>query len=114
MLVEEARIIRGFLTAEQNKSVLNVCSSDESSFKMRQPWIWFEVMKPLLDRGCIIHNLDMKHAHGVDIVNDCTNMVDIEDHQYDSVLFFSGIEHITDVTKAVSEIWRVLKSDGLL
>lgn len=114
MLVEEAKIIRDLLTAEQQKSVLNVCSSDERSFKMRQPWIWFEVMKPLLDRGCIIHNLDIKHAYGVDIVNDCTNMIDIEDHKYDIVLFFSSIEHIAAPSKALSEIQRVIKNDGLL
>jgi SAM-dependent methyltransferase len=114
MLIETAKIIRRWLSELSNITILNVCSSDERYMKMRQPWIWFEVIKPLSDRGCRIFNLDIKQAPGVDIVNDCTNMVDVENNQFDIVFFFEGIEHIIDVSKALSEIYRVLKDDGVL
>jgi SAM-dependent methyltransferase len=114
MLKEEAKILKDLLAEYRDKVILNVCSSDKEFWTVHQPFVWEEVMRPLIARGCVIHNLDMKKAEGVDIVNDCTEMVDIKDHTYDIVLFCSGIEHIANVDKALSEIKRVLKKDGIM
>ena len=114
MLIEEAQIVRKMLKDEIHKRILSVCSSDEEFWKVRQPHIWNEVMFPLMERNNIIDNLDMKENKGVTIVTDCTNMVSIEDHTYDIVLFCSGVEHVIDVKRTLSEIKRVLKSNGYM
>lgn len=114
MLKEEANILRELLAHQHNKMILNVCSSDKEFWTVHQPFVWEDVMQPLTERGCVIHNLDIKHAPGVDIVNDCADMIDVKDNAYDIVLFCSGIEHITNVDKALVEIKRVLKKNGAL
>ncbi|MCK5707861.1 MAG: methyltransferase domain-containing protein [Candidatus Aureabacteria bacterium] len=114
MLKEEAEIIKSILKDERNRSILNVCSSDEIFWKNHQPYIWNIVMTPLIERGNKIINLDMKSSKGVDIVEDCTNMQSIKNGSYDISLFTSGVEHIIDVNRALSEIHRILKYDGFM
>jgi SAM-dependent methyltransferase len=114
MLKDEARLLRKLMSAVTNKIVLNVCSSDETFWKKTQPFVWQDVMLPLKERSCQLINLDMKATPGVDIVNDCTNMLDVADKSIDVVLFFSGIEHIVDPSTVLAEIKRVLKDKGVV
>lgn len=51
---------------------------------------------------------------GCDLVLDVRWMPEVRDCRYD-VVFVSGVlEHVDDTLAAVSEIWRVLRPDGLL
>ncbi len=114
MLIDEAHILFELLGSETGKSILNVCSSDEHFYKVQQSFIWEMIMSPLLKRGNVITNLDMKQSNGVDIVADCTDMKIIRDNTYDIALFTSGVEHIVEVKKALSEIKRILKPEGFM
>jgi len=114
MLIDEAKIIKDLLGTEENKRILNICSSDETFWKVKQPFIWKKVMQPLLERNNSIINLDMKKSNGVDIIADCTDMQCIKDDSYDIALFTSGVEHIVEVDKALLEIRRILKPGGFM
>lgn len=96
-----------------NLNILNVCSSDEIFYRTIQPFIYNNLLKPLKENNNLL-NLDIKPAKGVDLVCDCCNMSIIEDKSYDAALFCSGIEHIKYPKKAISEIKRVLKKNGIL
>jgi len=113
MFPEEAKIIFSLLAGYKNKKILNVCSSGEFFWKKQQHYIWEELLAPLLQEGNEICNLDIEFSNGVDIVNDCTDMIDVSDHSFDIVLFNSAVEHIADVQAALEEIKRVLKLDGI-
>ncbi|MCP4397973.1 MAG: methyltransferase domain-containing protein [bacterium] len=113
MFPEEANIIFSLLADNENKKILNVCSSGEFFWKRQQPYIWKTLLEPLLQNGNEIINLDIQPNIGVDIVNDCTDMIDVFDRSFDIVLFNSAVEHIEDVQAALGEIKRVIKSDGI-
>lgn len=114
MLEEESEIIKELLLDVEHRVVLNMCSSDENFYKKMQPHIWDNVILPLAERVNKVINLDMKEGDGVDVVNDCRDMKDVSDQSIDIVLFFSGVEHILEPKRAINEIYRVLKPDGLL
>jgi len=112
MLLEESIIIKDILIKEYNKKILNICSSDMDFYKNIQPYIWVNLMLPLIKRNNILHNLDLKDGEGIDIVSDCSNMHNIDQNTYDIVLFCSGIEHVKDSEQVLKEIYRILKPDG--
>jgi len=114
MLYEESLIIKDVLKNINGKKILNVCSSDEKFWKELQPFIWENVISPLLERGNKVVNLDKKESKGVDIVCDCQDMGIVDNNSYDVVIFTSGIEHLEFPKKALKEIKRVLKEDGFM
>lgn len=61
------------------------------------------------------HSFDVQNYDGnIDITGDVQNMVDITDHSYDTVCCFHVFEHVPMPDKAVSEMYRILKSGGTL
>ncbi len=114
MLLKESVLIKKYLEKIRNNLVLNICSSDEEFYKVKQPYIWKNIHKPLINNNNKIINLDIKNALGVDIINNCKNMVDVRTNSIDVVLFFSGIEHVFNPKMVIKEIYRVLKGNGVL
>lgn len=112
MFQEEARIIREMCKSASNKKILNTCSSGEKFYKVNQPYVWQDLLEPLITTNTII-NLDIELSPGVDLVADVCDMHMIEDEAFDIVLFNSGIEHISEPEKACNEIRRVLKRKGI-
>lgn len=107
-------MIGSILCDERGKRILNVCSSDEKFWLNDQPYIFQDVLQPLLARGNLIDHLDMKTGRGINIVADCTDMKTVAALSYDIVLFTSGVEHLLEPLKALQEIHRVLKDDGFM
>jgi len=111
VLEKESMEIKKMCRGLKGMRVLNVCSSDEEFYQNRQPYIWKNVMEPLLKENTLV-NLDIKLCSGVDIACDCRDMREISDGTYDVVLFCSGIEHMPEPERAIGEIRRVLKKSG--
>lgn len=114
MVPEEAKIVFALLEDVSDAKILNLCSGGEHFWRKQQPYIWSDLLLPLKQNGNRITNLDFCELTGVDIVDDCTNMVDVADSTFDIVLFNSAVEHILDPHAALSEIRRVIKPDGKL
>lgn len=55
--------------------------------------------------------LDTDEKVSPDIVGDVTNLP-FEDETFDSILCTEVLEHIPDITKALQEMYRVLRKDG--
>ena len=77
--------------------------------------------KKALDVGCgprKLHGavgMDMSKFPGVDVVHDANETPwPFEDNSFDLVLFNQSLEHLDDVSKALEDAMRVLKSKGRL
>lgn len=68
-------------------------------------------MRPFVDDGNRLVNLDLKRERGVDV---CANAAQIpfRDSVFDGCLCCSLLEHVFRPIEAVREIWRVLKPAG--
>jgi len=60
-----------------------------------------------------IHGLDVYISNTVDILADA-HYLPLENNYYDGVWIQAVLEHVIEPTKVVSEIYRVLKSKGLI
>lgn len=111
MYPETADIMLRFAGPVSGRLILNIGSSTEAFYRRRQPQIWDRLMRPLIEAGNEIVNLDLKSGPGVHIVADCREMP-VGDESFDAVLFGSTIEHVEQPERALAEIRRVLKPDG--
>ena len=87
------------------KDILNVGSSSKTVLGKN-------FFKILAEDSKII-NLDIKQGSNVDIVADAMNMP-IKEKSYDMVICQAVLEHISNPQKAIAEIKRVLKPNGIL
>jgi len=113
MLKVEAMFLEDSLKQIEKKKVINLCSSTYEDNWHYQPYYFENVIFPLLRRRNIIHNLDIKKGTGIDIVANCQDMYMIRDRFYDIVFFFNAMEHLWEPEKAVAEIYRILKPEGI-
>jgi SAM-dependent methyltransferase len=63
--------------------------------------------------GCEYIGADMREGPGVDQVLDLHH-IDLADEVAESVLCLDTLEHVEHPRKAISEIYRLLRSDGIL
>lgn len=112
MFPAAAIAIRNILTPVEFKVVVNLGSSTSQFFQKKQPYIWEQVMAPLLDRGNALFNVDQKPAKGVHLIGDARtwNIPEFAD----VVLCCNILEHVTDPQEVIDNIWITLKSRGLV
>ncbi|MBC8488141.1 MAG: methyltransferase domain-containing protein [Bacteroidetes bacterium] len=97
-------------------------------FKVTLPFLKQYCKGRCLDAGCgdmpyneyliklVEHydTLDYKaHVPGIKYVGDVQNMDMIHDNIYDTIVCFEVLEHVTNPFKAVSEIRRIIKENGI-
>lgn len=112
MLRSECEALSELFRDVRGQRILNLCSSHYDFHAQYQPYYLWHIVKPLLDQKNVLVNLDLKEGTGVHIVGDCHDLHMIGTGSYDIVFFFNSIEHLWNPTRAVSEIHRVLKSEG--
>lgn len=115
MDIEEATIIRDWLSECKNKMILDVCSGDPKA--PSRPHRWNLLYQPILDNGNVIRSLDKTifkegNTPFPQIVSDAECMTEVKSKLYDFVLFTSGIEHLHSPGLALLEVQRILKDDG--
>jgi hypothetical protein len=109
MFPEAAARIGELLANVSDSVVLNVGSSTRQFYCEQQPYIWNDVMKPLLARGNALINIDAKAQPGVHLVRDVadlqlTNIADI-------VLCCNLLEHVVDPVKVLHGVYDALKKN---
>ena len=100
-----------------------------SQFKITLPLIKDNIRGKFIDVGCgdlyykqyIMNYVDMyesidfkKNADSITYIGDIQNMEMIESLKYDSAICLEVLEHVPDPFKALREINRILKQDGIL
>ena len=102
------------------KQVFNIGSGLRVCYDGEQPYIHEMVLKPILDRGGLITNFDLKTEtldlpEGMThVVADVSERIPADDHQADVVLCTSMVEHVREPQKMLREIERVTKPRGLM
>ena len=86
---------------DKEVSLLDIAPSApvEDYFKNNQPEVIVKTADMLMD--------------GVDYKIDIQNMKEIEDESFDMWICFHVLEHVKDDRKALSELYRILKKDGM-
>lgn len=112
MLEEEAKIIRQMLSEVKGKTILNIGSSNEEYYKKTQPYIWTDLMEPLIKQGNKFINFDIKKDKGVDVIGDIKDGIK---GKYDLILFCNCIEHIEfSMVDLITKLYDGLNDDGIL
>src|SRR5690242_14037103 len=106
MFQEAAVRIAEILADTSDAVVLNFGSSTRSFYCEQQPYIWNDVMKPLIERGNALINIDAEPHPGVHMVRDVsdlqlTNVADI-------VLCCNILEHVSDPVKVLQSAHQAL------
>lgn len=69
----------------------------------------------LVNRATIYHTLDLRpHSEEVTYIGDIQDMSMIASASYDSAICLEVLEHVPNPSRAISEIYRILKPDGIL
>jgi len=104
--------INQILQAVEFSIVVNIGSSTKAFFQGKQPYIWNDLMKPLLDRGNALFNVDRKKRPGVHLVGNAESWCS-QDFA-DIVLCCNILEHTLEPRRVLENAWRTLKPAGLL
>lgn len=112
MFREAAARIRTLLAPVRDQIVLNVGSSTAAFYRTAQPYIWADVMAPLLERGNALINIDPKGGDGVHLRRAAedlglTALADV-------VLCCNLLEHVEHPRAVLRSIAAALKPGGLL
>tara|TARA_B110000211_G_scaffold233385_1_gene299455 strand:- start:7721 stop:8386 length:666 start_codon:yes stop_codon:yes gene_type:complete len=86
-----------FNILEREKKILDVGSGDKSFYKI-----------------CLKNDLDAYEIDGSEGINFEKDKLPYQDNDFDFVLFNAVIEHLYSPDKILSEIYRILKKDGVL
>lgn len=113
MLVDESFIIKDMIKGYQNKTIINLGSSDKKFYMKTQPFIWENIIEPLKRARNSVINVDKKYSEGVDLVADsCDLSKKIGDGFADLVLCTNIIEHVIEPIRLIGEINRILTPGG--
>lgn len=88
----------------KKKKILDVGGGNPFQKYMKKYELWF--------KDCSYETLDISDYYKPTIVGDIHNMP-IKDESYDGILCLSVLEHVDNPNKAVSELYRILKKDGI-
>lgn len=112
MFPSSAAKIRQILEPISFKVVVNLGSSTKHFYQTKQPYIWDDVMQPLLQRGCALINVDQKMAKGVHVIGSAEEWK-LDDFA-DVVLCCNILEHVVNPAAVLANIAVTLKKGGLL
>jgi SAM-dependent methyltransferase len=65
-------------------------------------------------RGCTVVSVDLDPARGPDVVVDASDLRCFADGSFDAVFLLEVLEHVAAPDRALQEVHRVLRPDGLL
>jgi SAM-dependent methyltransferase len=104
------------LDADKVRTAGNIGSSSLDFRINVQPHIHKHVIKPLMDKGVRVVNIDLKKETGVDIVADITkpSFGREFESQFDLLLCTNLLEHVTDVKLVVKNLVDAITNRGYI
>ena len=93
----------------------NVGSSTGAFRTKDQPWIDELIFAPVVRQGHVVKHLDMKSAHGVDIVGDLGNpefLQEVSNMRFKSVFCSNLLEHVMQRAAICSLLLSIVPSGG--
>lgn len=119
MFPETSILLGSLLSNVQGKFVLNVGSNTWEHYHDDQHWIWNNILKPLLERGCTILNVDLKketHNLPKGLTHEEWNAeVGLPyTHAWDIIFCTSMIEHVENPKLVMDNCHGVLREGGIM
>lgn len=119
MLYEESlwfkKIIQQY--AQPNSLVLNIGSSTKEFIEVTQPYIKANLFDELAKKNCLVKNIDIKQADGVDFVGDVTDPAFIEQLKKLNASFIicsNLLEHLSERTAFCDALVKIMNADTKL
>lgn len=112
MLIKESIFLKELIQElpKKNLKVLNF-GSQSSTFLKSQPYIYENIIKPTLELGHTIENLDIRNVEGADIVGDIFDDVffaKLKEMHFDVIFVFNLLEHVSDLELMVARIQELI------
>lgn len=115
MLYEESLWFKNSIQkyAQPGTLVLNIGSSTKEFIEHTQPYIKTNIFDEFAQKGCIVKNVDIKEANGVDFVGDVTDPVFIEQLKQLNASFIicsNLLEHLEERTAFCEALVKIMNS----
>lgn len=119
MLYEESLWFKDIIQkyAEPSSLVLNIGSSTKEFIEVIQPYIKANLFDELAKKNCIVKNIDIKHAEGVDFVGDVTNptfIAELKKLNASLIICSNLLEHLADRTSFCQALVQIMNVDTKL
>lgn len=120
MFKEEAKWVEDALSLiqplPQNNKVANLGSSTAYFREIIQPHIQLHLIKPLMENGWQILNVDLKEDKGVDEIADCTKTeFGIKyANMFGLTICTNMLEHVLDISLVVQNLFDVTVNNGYI
>lgn len=119
MLYEESLWFKNTIQkyAQPNSLVLNIGSSTKEFIEVTQPYIKANLFDEFAKKNCLVKNIDIKQAEGVDLVGDVTDPAFIEKLKQLNASFIicsNLLEHLTERTAFCEALVKILNADTKL
>ena len=119
MLYEESLWFKNTIQkhAQQGALVLNIGSSTKEFIEITQPYIKANLFDEFAKKNCIVKNIDIKQADGVDFVGDVTDPSFINQLKQQNASFIicsNLLEHLAERTAFCEALVKIMNSDTKL
>ncbi len=120
MLKEEARWLGQTLLKQDSEELyplLDVASSGEAFWTLRQPWIGKEIWGPVGEAGGEVVHTDVEDVAGVDLAGDLYDdrfLERLREMGFRSLLVANLLEHVREPAQLAQRLLSILPAGGLL
>ena len=119
MLYEESlwfkKIIQKY--GQEGKIVLNIGSSTKEFIENEQPYIKTNLLDQLTSKNCVVKNIDLKQADGVDLVGDVTNpafIAELKQLNASMIICSNLLEHLSIRKEFCEALVKIMNKETLL
>lgn len=94
-----------------NTLVLNIGSSTKEFTEITQPYIKTNLLDEFIKKNCVIKNIDIKHAEGVDLVGDVTDptfVAQLKELNASIIICSNLLEHLSERTKFCNALTEIM------
>jgi hypothetical protein len=103
--------------AKSDSLVLNLGSSTKEFIEVTQPYIKTNIFDEFAQKGCIVKNVDIKEANGVDFVGDVTDpafIAQLKQLNASLIICSNLLEHLADRTAFCQALVKIMNNDTRL
>jgi predicted SAM-dependent methyltransferase len=119
MLYEESLWFKNIIQkhAQLGSLVLNIGSSTKEFIEVTQPYIKVNLFDEFASKNCIVKNVDIKQAEGVDLVGDVTDpefVYQLKQLNASFIICSNLLEHLTERTAFCEALVKIMNADTKL
>jgi hypothetical protein len=119
MLYEESLWFKNTIQkhTQPGSLVLNIGSSTKEFIEVTQPYIKANLFDEFAKKNCVVKNIDIKQAEGVDLVGDVTDpkfIAQLKSLNASFIICSNLLEHLTERTAFCEALVKIMNTDTQL